>query len=109
MSGVHNEGNSLNSTKEPGFGWMTAFLFLVCFVGLFVLIPLRKVFFPVFFTNPPFSKTNFKLLQNFLHFFVPKEIQDVDTSIVLSMEENYYLYMMVLFVFFWLFYSFNSD
>ncbi|PON73554.1 Oligopeptide transporter [Parasponia andersonii] len=43
LSGEHNEGNSLSSTKEPGFGWMTAFLFLVCFVGLFVLIPLRKV------------------------------------------------------------------
>ncbi|XP_062074631.1 metal-nicotianamine transporter YSL1 isoform X2 [Humulus lupulus] len=43
LSGVHNEGNSVNSTKEPGLGWMTAFLFLVCFVGLFVLIPLRKI------------------------------------------------------------------
>ncbi|KAH7513664.1 metal-nicotianamine transporter YSL1 [Ziziphus jujuba] len=43
LSGEHNEGNSLRSTKEPGFGWMTGFLYLVCFVGLFVLIPLRKV------------------------------------------------------------------
>ncbi|XP_030501893.2 metal-nicotianamine transporter YSL1 [Cannabis sativa] len=43
LSGVHNEGNSINSTKEPGLGWMVAFLFLVCFVGLFVLIPLRKI------------------------------------------------------------------
>ncbi|CAN0840847.1 Metal-nicotianamine transporter YSL1 [Linum grandiflorum] len=43
LSGVHTEGNSLSSVKDPGFGWMTGYLFLVCFVGLFVLIPLRKV------------------------------------------------------------------
>ncbi|KAL5539724.1 hypothetical protein UlMin_043853, partial [Ulmus minor] len=43
LSGVHNEGNSPSSVKEPGFGWMTGYLFIVCFVGLFVLIPLRKI------------------------------------------------------------------
>lgn len=43
LSGVNTEGNSAGDVKEPGFGWMTAFLFLVCFIGLFVLIPLRKV------------------------------------------------------------------
>ncbi|EOY23906.1 YELLOW STRIPE like 1 isoform 3 [Theobroma cacao] len=43
MSGVDTVGNSANAVKEPGFGWMTGFLFVVCFVGLFVLIPLRKV------------------------------------------------------------------
>ncbi|KAK7278315.1 hypothetical protein RJT34_23342 [Clitoria ternatea] len=43
LSGVGNEGNNLNATKEPGFGWMTGFLFVVCFVGLFILIPLRKI------------------------------------------------------------------
>lgn len=43
LSGVHTEGNSASAVKEPGLGWMTGFLFLVCFVGLFVLIPLRKV------------------------------------------------------------------
>ncbi|GFS44478.1 YELLOW STRIPE like 3 [Actinidia rufa] len=31
------------SYKEPGIGWMVGFLFVVCFVGLFVLIPLRKI------------------------------------------------------------------
>jgi len=41
--GVGSEGNNPNAIKEPGFGWMTAFLVVVCFVGLFVLIPLRKV------------------------------------------------------------------
>ncbi|KAJ6393446.1 hypothetical protein OIU77_022824 [Salix suchowensis] len=43
LSGVNTEGNSSNSVKEPGFGWMCGYLFLVCFVGLFVLIPLRKI------------------------------------------------------------------
>ncbi|RVW14893.1 Metal-nicotianamine transporter YSL1 [Vitis vinifera] len=43
QAGIDTEGNSPTSIKDPGFGWMTGFLFLVCFVGLFVLIPLRKV------------------------------------------------------------------
>ncbi|KAG5078407.1 hypothetical protein JHK82_057102 [Glycine max] len=43
LSGVENEGNNPGAIKEPGFGWMTGFLFVVCFVGLFVLIPLRKI------------------------------------------------------------------
>lgn len=43
LSGVNNEGNSIKSVKEPGFVWMTGYLFVVCFVGLFVLVPLRKV------------------------------------------------------------------
>ncbi|XP_047974469.1 metal-nicotianamine transporter YSL1-like [Salvia hispanica] len=41
--GLSVAGNSPSSIKQPGIGWMTAFLFLVCFVGLFVLIPLRKI------------------------------------------------------------------
>ncbi|XP_048607281.1 metal-nicotianamine transporter YSL1-like [Brassica napus] len=43
LSGPNMEGNSEKSVKEPGLGWMTAYLFAVCFIGLFVLIPLRKV------------------------------------------------------------------
>ncbi|KAF8095564.1 hypothetical protein N665_0330s0045 [Sinapis alba] len=43
LSGANMEGNSEKSVKEPGLGWMTAYLFAVCFIGLFVLIPLRKV------------------------------------------------------------------
>lgn len=41
--GLNILGNTASSIKEPGIGWMTAFLFLVCFIGLFVLIPLRKI------------------------------------------------------------------
>ena len=44
LAGIDTEGNSPTSIKEPGLGWMIGFLFLVCFVGLFVLIPLRKVY-----------------------------------------------------------------
>ncbi|KAL7183290.1 hypothetical protein ACSBR1_041885 [Camellia fascicularis] len=43
QTGVNTVGNSPGSYKEPGFGWMTGFLFVVCFIGLFVLIPLRKI------------------------------------------------------------------
>ncbi|KAK4273856.1 hypothetical protein QN277_017170 [Acacia crassicarpa] len=41
--GVEAEGNTLGSTKEPGIGWMTGFLFVTSFVGLLALVPLRKV------------------------------------------------------------------
>ncbi|KAG5228161.1 metal-nicotianamine transporter YSL [Salix suchowensis] len=41
--GLKTEGNSASGLKEPEFVWMTGYLFLVCFVGLFVLIPLRKI------------------------------------------------------------------
>ncbi|XP_028790728.1 metal-nicotianamine transporter YSL3 isoform X2 [Neltuma alba] len=41
--GVETEGNTPGSTKEPGIGWMTGFLFVTSFVGLLALVPLRKV------------------------------------------------------------------
>ncbi|KAL6576494.1 hypothetical protein OROHE_000275 [Orobanche hederae] len=40
--GLSVVGNYPDSIKEPGIGWMTAFLFLACFISLFMLIPLRK-------------------------------------------------------------------
>ncbi|XP_074291780.1 metal-nicotianamine transporter YSL3-like [Silene latifolia] len=43
QAGVDTEGNVPGSTKEPGLGWMTAFLFVSTFVGLLALVPLRKV------------------------------------------------------------------
>ncbi|CAK9167443.1 unnamed protein product [Ilex paraguariensis] len=43
LAGIDTPGNSPGSYKEPGIGWMIGFLFLVCFIGLFVLIPLRKI------------------------------------------------------------------
>ncbi|KAJ0779052.1 putative oligopeptide transporter, OPT superfamily [Helianthus annuus] len=35
--------SSPGTYKEPGVGWMMGYSFLVCFIGLFVLVPLRKV------------------------------------------------------------------
>jgi hypothetical protein len=43
QAGVDAEGNTPGSTKEPGIGWMTGFLFVSSFVGLLALVPLRKV------------------------------------------------------------------
>nr|UXP87123.1 yellow stripe 1-like-3 [Vigna radiata var. radiata]UXP87124.1 yellow stripe 1-like-3 [Vigna radiata var. radiata] len=40
--GVDTPGNT-PITKEPGVGWMTAFLFVTYFVGLAILVPLRKL------------------------------------------------------------------
>ncbi|XP_073118726.1 metal-nicotianamine transporter YSL3 [Henckelia pumila] len=43
QAGVDTEGNPSGSYKEPGLDWMIGFLFVVSFVGLFALVPLRKV------------------------------------------------------------------
>ncbi|URD95226.1 OPT oligopeptide transporter protein, partial [Musa troglodytarum] len=43
QAGVDTEGNVPGSYKDPGIGWMTAFLFTVSFVGLLSLVPLRKI------------------------------------------------------------------
>ncbi|BAB11231.1 unnamed protein product [Arabidopsis thaliana] len=42
-TGVNTEGNNPRGIKEPGVGWMTSFLFVTSFIGLVVLVPLRKV------------------------------------------------------------------
>jgi len=38
-----NGGNTPINTKGLSLGWMFAFLFVVSFVGLFSIVPLRKV------------------------------------------------------------------
>lgn len=43
QAGVDTPGNTSDSIKEPGLGWMIGFLFVSSFVGLLVLVPLRKV------------------------------------------------------------------
>ncbi|XXG43315.1 hypothetical protein AAC387_Pa01g3377 [Persea americana] len=43
LAGVHTEGNTPGSYKEPGIGWMISFVLVVSFVGLFALVPLRKI------------------------------------------------------------------
>ncbi|XP_042983477.1 metal-nicotianamine transporter YSL3-like isoform X1 [Carya illinoinensis] len=43
QAGFDTKGNTPGSTKEPGIGWMTGFLFVSSFVGLLSLVPLRKI------------------------------------------------------------------
>uniref|UniRef100_A0A6N2M250 Uncharacterized protein n=1 Tax=Salix viminalis TaxID=40686 RepID=A0A6N2M250_SALVM len=43
QAGIDTVGNTPGSTKEPGIGWMTGFLFVSSFVGLLALVPLRKI------------------------------------------------------------------
>ncbi|KAK8593103.1 hypothetical protein V6N12_045190 [Hibiscus sabdariffa] len=43
LIGVDYPGNRAEDVKKPGLGWMISFLFVVSFLGLFSLAPLRKV------------------------------------------------------------------
>ncbi|KAK6280348.1 hypothetical protein POUND7_020615 [Theobroma cacao] len=43
LIGADYPGNRAEDIKNPGLGWMTGFLFVVSFLGLFSLVPLRKV------------------------------------------------------------------
>lgn len=38
-----DEGNTPINVKNPHFGWMIGFLFTVSFLGLFSIMPLRKM------------------------------------------------------------------
>jgi len=37
------DANTAQNIKNPQLGWMIGFLFVVSFLGLFSLVPLRKV------------------------------------------------------------------
>nr|GMC97921.1 metal-nicotianamine transporter YSL1 [Ipomoea batatas] len=43
QTGVDAVGNSPSSYKDPAMGWLTAYLLVVCFIGIFVLVPLSKI------------------------------------------------------------------
>lgn len=43
LIGTDYPGNRAEDIKNPGLGWMIGFLFVVSFLGLFSLAPLRKV------------------------------------------------------------------
>lgn len=45
LIGADNPGNRIEDIKNPSLGWMIGFLFVVSFLGLFSLVPLRKVLF----------------------------------------------------------------
>ncbi|XP_009798435.1 probable metal-nicotianamine transporter YSL7 [Nicotiana sylvestris] len=38
-----NEDNAADNIKNPSLGWMISFLFVVSFLGLFSVVPLRKI------------------------------------------------------------------
>ncbi|XP_042514225.1 metal-nicotianamine transporter YSL2-like [Macadamia integrifolia] len=42
LAGVNTEGNTQGSYKEPAIGWITGYLFVSSFIGVFALVPLRK-------------------------------------------------------------------
>lgn len=52
LIGADYPGNRETDIKNPGLWWMMGFLFVVSFLGLFSLVPLRKVHAPYF---APFS------------------------------------------------------
>ncbi|GLJ52597.1 hypothetical protein SUGI_1119450 [Cryptomeria japonica] len=43
QAGSNTEGNTPDTVKEPALGWMIGFLFVVTFIGILALVPLRKV------------------------------------------------------------------
>ncbi|KAJ7976650.1 Oligopeptide transporter [Quillaja saponaria] len=43
LIGTDYPGNRAEDVKKPGLGWMIGFMFVVSFLGLFSLVPLRKV------------------------------------------------------------------
>ncbi|XP_028806683.1 LOW QUALITY PROTEIN: metal-nicotianamine transporter YSL3-like [Neltuma alba] len=63
--GVDTEGNTPGSTKEPGLGWMTGFLFVTSFVGLFALVPLRKIMIIDYKLTYPSGTATAVLINNF--------------------------------------------
>jgi hypothetical protein len=60
LIGVDYPGNRAEDVKNPGLLWMIGFLFVVSFLGLFSLVPLRKV---------ADALVNFKLVNFLLSFF----------------------------------------
>ena len=65
------EANDAQNIKEPHLGWMIGFMFLVSFVGLFALVPLRKIDASLSDTilEKHFAKTNFLRLSMGMHVF----------------------------------------
>ncbi|PIA33838.1 hypothetical protein AQUCO_04000127v1 [Aquilegia coerulea] len=43
LIGADYPGNRIEDVKNPALGWMIGFMFVVSFLGLFSLVPLRKV------------------------------------------------------------------
>ena len=54
LIGSSDSGNLVQDVKNPSLGWIIAFVFTVSFVGIFSLVPLRKVHGDVLIIPKPF-------------------------------------------------------
>lgn len=55
------DANNAMNIKNPGLGWMIAFLFVVSFLGLFTVVPLRKVQYSRVTSRPIYLYNKLKL------------------------------------------------
>uniref|UniRef100_A0A1D1YRW4 Putative metal-nicotianamine transporter YSL6 n=1 Tax=Anthurium amnicola TaxID=1678845 RepID=A0A1D1YRW4_9ARAE len=65
LIGVDYPGNRAEDVKNPSLGWMIGFMFVVSFLGLFSLVPLRKVLF----LEIAFLKANLIIINLFCWFY----------------------------------------
>ncbi|OIW14167.1 hypothetical protein TanjilG_21307 [Lupinus angustifolius] len=75
-----SEGNTPINTKQPSPGWLIGFLFVVSFVGLFSIVPLRKLMILKYKLTYP-SGTATAVLINSLH--TPKGAKLAKKQVVL--------------------------
>jgi hypothetical protein len=43
QAGTDTPGNTADNIKDPSLSWIIGFLFIVSFIGLLAVVPLRKV------------------------------------------------------------------
>ncbi|CAN1832016.1 Probable metal-nicotianamine transporter YSL7 [Linum perenne] len=59
------EANNAQNIKEPSLGWMIGFLFVVSFLGLFSVVPLRKIMVIDFKLSYPSGTATAHLINSF--------------------------------------------
>ncbi|KAK7301982.1 hypothetical protein RJT34_12859 [Clitoria ternatea] len=59
------EASSAKDVKDPGLGWMIGFLFVVSFLGLFSVVPLRKIMIVDFKLTYPSGTATAHLINSF--------------------------------------------
>ncbi|CAN0900536.1 Probable metal-nicotianamine transporter YSL7 [Linum grandiflorum] len=59
------EANSAQNIKDPSLGWMIGFLFVVSFLGLFSVVPLRKIMIVDFKLTYPSGTATAHLINSF--------------------------------------------
>ncbi|XP_045807788.1 probable metal-nicotianamine transporter YSL7 [Trifolium pratense] len=60
-----SSGNVMMDVKIPGLGWMIAFLFVVSFLGIFSVVPLRKIMIVDFRLTYPSGTATATLINSF--------------------------------------------